>query len=42
VSWPYHIIIPAAAASNLGQMLNRICIADGFDLINIVRNNYSR
>ena len=30
-------IIHAAAASNLGQMLNRICIADGVDLINIVR-----
>ena len=30
-------IIHAAAASNLGQMLNRICIADGVDLINIAR-----
>lgn len=30
-------IIHAAAASNLGQMLNRLCIADGIDLINIVR-----
>lgn len=30
-------IIHAAAASNLGQMLNRICIADNVDLINIVR-----
>jgi len=30
-------IIHAAAASNLGQMLNRICLADGVDLINIVR-----
>jgi len=30
-------IIHAAAASNLGQMLNRICISDGIDLINIVR-----
>lgn len=30
-------IIHTAAASNLGQMLNRICIADGVDLINIVR-----
>lgn len=27
----------ATAASNLGQMLNRICIADGIDLVNIVR-----
>ena len=30
-------IIHAAAASSLGQMLNRICIADGIDLVNIVR-----
>ena len=30
-------IIHAAAASSLGQMLNRICMADGIDLINIVR-----
>lgn len=30
-------IVHAAAASNLGQMLNRVCIADGIDLINIVR-----
>ena len=26
-----------AAASNLGQMLNRICLADGISLVNIVR-----
>ena len=32
-------IIHAAAASNLGQMLNRICMADGIDLINIVRKD---
>lgn len=31
-------IIHFAAASNLGQMLNRICIADGIPLINVVRN----
>jgi len=31
-------IVHAAAASNLGQMLNRICIADGIDLVNIVRS----
>ena len=31
-------IIHSAAASNLGQMLNRICIADGFPLVNIVRS----
>jgi len=30
-------IIHAAAASSLGQMLNRICMADGIELINIVR-----
>lgn len=30
-------IVHAAAASNLGQMLNRICISDGIDLVNIVR-----
>ncbi len=30
-------IVHAAAASNLGQMLNRICIDDGVDLVNIVR-----
>ena len=30
-------IVHAAAVSNLGQMLNRICIADGIDLVNIVR-----
>ena len=26
-----------AAASNLGQMLNKICIKDGVGLVNIVR-----
>jgi len=30
-------IIHLAAASNLGQMLNRICLDDGLKLINIVR-----
>ena len=30
-------IVHSAAASNLGQMLNRICQADGVDLVNIVR-----
>ncbi len=30
-------IIHTAAASNLGQMLNRICLADGIPLVNIVR-----
>lgn len=30
-------LIHTAAASNLGQMLNRICIADGVELVNVVR-----
>lgn len=30
-------LIHTAAASNLGQMLNRICLNDGIELINIVR-----
>lgn len=30
-------LVHTAAASNLGQMLNRVCIADGVDLVNIVR-----
>ncbi len=30
-------LVHTAAASNLGQMLNRICIADGVTLVNIVR-----
>jgi NADPH2:quinone reductase len=33
----YKAIIHTAAASNLGQMLNRICLDDGIELINIVR-----
>ena len=31
-------LVHTAAASNLGQMLNRICIADGIKLVNIVRS----
>ena len=31
-------LVHTAAASNLGQMLNRICIKDGINLVNIVRN----
>ena len=31
-------IIHTAAASNLGQMLNRLCLADGIPLVNIVRS----
>jgi NADPH:quinone reductase len=30
-------LVHTAAASNLGQMLNRLCIADGIGLVNIVR-----
>jgi NADPH2:quinone reductase len=30
-------LVHTAAASNLGQMLNRVCIADGVDLVNVVR-----
>ncbi len=30
-------LVHTAAASNLGQMLNRICQADGVELVNIVR-----
>jgi NADPH:quinone reductase-like Zn-dependent oxidoreductase len=31
-------LIHTAAASNLGQMLNRLCLADGIALVNVVRN----
>lgn len=31
-------LVHTVGASNLGQMLNRICIADGVGLVNIVRN----
>jgi NADPH2:quinone reductase len=30
-------LVHTAAASNLGQMLNRVCINEGIDLVNIVR-----
>lgn len=30
-------LVHTAAASNLGQMLNRICLADGIELVNVVR-----
>jgi NADPH2:quinone reductase len=33
----HQALVHTAAASNLGQMLNRICIADGVALVNIVR-----
>jgi NADPH:quinone reductase-like Zn-dependent oxidoreductase len=32
-------IVHTAAASNLGQMLNKICLADGVPLVNIVRSD---
>jgi NADPH2:quinone reductase len=32
-------LVHTAAASNLGQMLNRLCLADGVDLVNIVRSS---
>jgi NADPH:quinone reductase-like Zn-dependent oxidoreductase len=31
-------LVHTAAASNLGQMLNKVCAADGIPLVNIVRN----
>ena len=31
-------LVHTAAASNLGQMLNRVCLKDGISLVNIVRN----
>ncbi len=32
-------LVHTAAASNLGQMLNKICLKDGVKLVNIVRND---
>ncbi len=32
-------LVHTAAASNLGQMLNKICLNDGIGLINVVRND---
>jgi NADPH:quinone reductase-like Zn-dependent oxidoreductase len=32
-------LVHTAAASNLGQMLNKICQSDGVDLVNIVRSD---
>jgi NADPH:quinone reductase-like Zn-dependent oxidoreductase len=34
----HHALVHTAAASNLGQMLTRICQIDGIDLVNIVRS----
>ncbi len=33
----YKGLVHTAAASNLGQMLNRVCLADGINLVNVVR-----
>src|ERR1041384_1910465 len=33
----HRALVHTAAASNLGQMLNKICIKDGIGLVNIVR-----
>jgi len=32
-------LVHTAAASNLGQMLNRVCLADGIGLVNVVRRD---
>jgi NADPH:quinone reductase len=32
-------LVHTAAASNLGRMLNRICLKDGITLVNVVRND---
>jgi len=32
-------LVHTAAASNLGRMLNRICLADGIGLVNVVRRD---
>jgi hypothetical protein len=31
-------LVHTAAASNLGQMLNKVCLADGIELVNVVRS----
>lgn len=35
----FKALVHTAAASNLGQMLNKICIKDGIPLVNIVRSD---
>ena len=35
----HHALVYTAAASNLGQMLIRVCLADKIPLVNIVRNS---
>jgi NADPH:quinone reductase-like Zn-dependent oxidoreductase len=34
----HRALVHTAAASNVGQMLNRLCLKDGVDLVNIVRS----
>ncbi|MFT3838857.1 MAG: zinc-binding dehydrogenase [Myxococcaceae bacterium] len=33
----HHALVHTAAASNLGQMLQRLCLKDGIELVNVVR-----
>jgi NADPH2:quinone reductase len=33
----HHALVHTAAASNLGQMLVKLCLADGIELVNVVR-----
>jgi hypothetical protein len=35
----HRALVHTAAASNLGRMLNRVCIADGIGLVNVVRRD---
>jgi NADPH2:quinone reductase len=35
----HRALLHTAAASNLGQMLNKLCIQDGVDLVNVVRRH---
>jgi len=35
----HRALVHTAAASNLGQMLNRVCLADGIGLVNVVRRD---
>ena len=35
----HHALVHTAAASNLGQMLNKLCLSEGVPLVNIVRND---
>ena len=35
----HRALVHTAAASNLGQMLNRLCQADGIELVNVVRSD---